>query len=263
MHYLLRALLAILVALTLIAPAFALDLGSNITIYDENSSTDSGWYSAQEDDEVEPGMVGDQKWDLEGFFLEKNSLSMVGGYNFADGYGGYTTGDIFLSTSTPTYGPSSLSGVQGNVATTWAYGYNYVLDLNVSSTGQLILDGAGQGNYQVFLIDDSANLLTAKYLQNEGSSPWQYEDGGALVDAGSFSFFENVADTGFAGDTHYLLTGFDLSFLGHGTEFYSHFTMGCGNDNLMGQGTVVPEPSTFLLFGVGAGLVWLTRRRKL
>jgi len=60
-----------------------------------------------------------------------------------------------------------------------------------------------------------------------------------------------------------LLDGFDLSFLDHGTEFYSHYTMECGNDNLMGKGTVVPEPATLLLLGVGLlGMAYLKRTAK-
>jgi len=66
----------------------------DITIYD-NRGTGTGWYGGNEDQEVEPGMVNTQAWDLEGFFLQGNSLSMVGGFDFKNGYEGYKSGDIF------------------------------------------------------------------------------------------------------------------------------------------------------------------------
>ncbi|MBN2231700.1 MAG: PEP-CTERM sorting domain-containing protein, partial [Deltaproteobacteria bacterium] len=75
-----------------------------------------------------------------------------------------------------------------------------------------------------------------------------------------------LAGTGISGwngnDTHYILSGLDLSFLPDGTEFTSHFTMSCGNDNLMGNGVVAPEPGTLLFVGAGiVGLLGWRRRR--
>ena len=71
-------------------------MADNITIYDGNSSSETGWYGTQEDQEVEPGMQTGQYWDLEGFFLDGSMLSMVGGFNFKTGRDGYTSGDIFI-----------------------------------------------------------------------------------------------------------------------------------------------------------------------
>ena len=48
--------------------ASALVLGDNITIYD-GMGIGTGWYGAQEDQEVEPNNLQNQSWDLEGFFL--------------------------------------------------------------------------------------------------------------------------------------------------------------------------------------------------
>jgi len=49
-----------------------------------------------------------------------------------------------------------------------------------------------------------------------------------------------------------------------GTEFYAHYTMGCGNDNIMGQGEIIPnpEPATMLLLGFGLlGAAGLGRKK--
>ena len=93
--------------------------------------------------------------------------------------------------------------------------------------------------------------------------------GGSVIDEnGSFDYVSGLTDdqTGFTGVDHYALTGFDLSALSAigVTSFTSHFTMGCGNDNLMGSGATapVPEPATMLLFGTGlAGLAGMRRKK--
>jgi len=238
------------------APSFALKFDNNITIFDNYSSSATGWHGAQEDNEVEPGMVANQGWDLEGFFQDGNILSLVGGFNFMLGNGGVMSGDVFIDVDgPPVYGKDSRAGSNGNYSVSNTYGYDFVFDLDL-----------GNMSYRVFNIDATTELQTAYYVQNEGSSPWQYDAGDKVAIAdGSLEFIESLTDsvTGFSGLSHYALTGLDLSFLGHGNNFYSHFTMGCGNDNLMGQGTTVPEPSTVLLLGSGLlGIVWLVRKRK-
>jgi len=69
---------------------------------------------------------------------------------------------------------------------------------------------------------------------------------------------------GLLGGFHYA-AGVDLSFLDPAQQFVAHYTMGCGNDNLMGRGTTapVPEPATMLLFGSGIFGMAALRRRKL
>jgi len=255
-------------------PVFA----SNITIADDNNRNPIvGVGQGGEDNETEPGMVLSQDWDLEGFFLEKDSLSMVGGFDFIHGFRGYDSGDIFISTSgnAPVYGDIDRdpnADTNGHETVSNTYGYDYVFDLNVTEL-----------NYKVYAINSATQLVTAYYDENEGSSPWQFNlDDNIINDvsvaapysfitSGEFGFVNDGSDYGFDGmtytnvfnDVHYSLTGFDLSFLDHGTEFYSHFTMGCGNDNLMGRGTVVPEPATMLLLGSGlVGLGFYRRRMK-
>jgi hypothetical protein len=241
--------------LGLVSQANALDFGTDVTISDGNF-TGTGWYSDREDQEVEPGMVRSQVWDLEGTFIDGNILTLVGGYDFENGEGQFMSGDVFLSTGSPVYGDIHRGGSNGNLPELNDYGYNYVLDLDFDTD-----------SFNVVAIDETAMLQGAYYQQNEGSSPWKYVSGGQVVGTGSIGLQSGLsdADTGFLGGNHYAMS-FDLSdiyaSLGETTTFYSHFTMGCGNDNLMGTWTVVPEPATFALFGMGIFGLMLARRKR-
>ncbi len=246
--------------------ALALDLGTNITIYDKRSSTTSGWYGTQEDQEVEPGMLNTQAWDLEGFFLKGNELSLVSGFDFKNGEEGWTSGDIFIDTD----GDARFGDINewvnstqenGNVAVTNKYGYDFVYTLDFSDN-----------HYDLYRLSKDSKVLTTYFHQNQGSSPWRYKSDGTPITTGNFHYYDGLtdADTGFLGDTsnnatHYALTGFDLADLGlpPGQTITAHFTMKCGNDNLMGQAPVpTPEPATIILFGSGMIGVGLFGRRK-
>ncbi|OQY18441.1 MAG: hypothetical protein B6I36_06980 [Desulfobacteraceae bacterium 4572_35.1] len=257
------ALFAIFLSTPTSVKALTFNTGINeITIFDGNSN--NNWYDnvtnssgvSPEDNEVEPGCVRNQKWDLEGFFFEKNILSMVGGYNFKDGVSEIKSGDIFISTTNVNKTTGNTSSTTGNNELFNNYGYDYVLDLDFNNF-----------TYDVVAIDTDTMVTSSYYTQNQSSNPWRYASGGETLKQNmDFEFLvgkDNDFSSNFSGNNHYAVTGFDLSFLGHGTNFYSHFTMGCGNDNLMGKGIVTPEPSTFLLMGAGLiGLAFSFRRRK-
>jgi hypothetical protein len=250
----LKILMFLLVAIFLLAgTSFALELGTKITISD-NRSNGTGWYGEQEDQEVEPNMQATQAWDLEGFFLNGTMLTMVGGFDFKDGhpnYPAYTSGDIFIDTDNDaSYGNGAIAGADK------LYGYDYVFDLDFNKL-----------EYSVYQLTSNSILLDVLESYNQPySNPWKYSSGGIYKGTGALIYtdFNILTDavTGFSGGLHDAVT-VDLSFLAPNTTFTSHFTMGCGNDNLMGSGTTsVPEPTPMLLLG-GAliGLAGIGRRK--
>jgi len=263
--------------------ALPLDIGTQITIDDKNQY-DNGQYgddqkgrrnkwhkNIAEDQEVEPNSAIGQMWDLEGFFLKGNLLSIVGGFDFVNGYGGFKSGDVFLDVSDPK--DARFGAIKEGVNKKYnsvdnKYGYDYVVDLDFEYY-----------KYDVYAIDKNSEVVTPFFASNQGSGPWQYnklkEDGtnnnGALIVSGSFSIKKDLSDsdTGFLGDknniySHNSLEGIDLGFLGADKDFIAHFTMGCGNDNLMGawktEPAPVPEPATMTLLGLG--LLGFVRARK-
>lgn len=247
-------LFSLLVVVLAVGNATAYDFGANITISDL-MHRGSGWYGNHEDQEVEPRCLRGQEWDLEGFFLNGTTLTMVGGFDFENGYGGYASGDIFVDVNGDAkYGPGNNWTGWGNTVVHNTFGYDYVLDLNFSNL-----------TYSVYELTGDSTTITAGERINQESNPWQYNDGGSLLggfqDVG-MSYWADLSDSdvgGLDGGTHHALA-VNLDFLGPGTEFTSHFTMQCGNDNLMGSGTTAPEPTTMIL--LGSGLMGLAGFRK-
>ena len=228
----------------------AYEFGTNITIFDNrfDSTSSNSWYGKQEDQEVEPGMIYNQSWDLEGFFLDDYILTMVGGFNFGIANLGYEAGDIFIDIDGDAqYG----SGADDTVLN---YGYEYVLDLN------FLLK-----TYDVYALNDTSSFLYVLDYNAPESNPWRYDPVNSPADApvssGSIVYHSPLSDdqVGFLGGTHYAAR-VNLSFLGGDiNNFIAHSTMECGNDNLMGK---VPEPSTMLFLGFGlVGLAAVGRKK--
>ncbi len=251
--------------------AVFLSAGSNlafatpITISDENY-TGTDWYSDREDQETEIGMQANQSWDLEGFSLNGTTLSMTGGYDFVNGNQNLYSGDVFIDVNADSAVFGDIDGTYGNNIVQSTNGYDYVLDMDFSNL-----------TYDVYQLTDTTTTITSLEWQNQGSNPWRYNDGGTLISRGnSFGYQTGLSDdeTGFLGGSHNVVSGLDLSFISSDVpvDFIAHFTMQCGNDNLMGMGTLdaqagggggsaaTPEPATMFL--LGAGLVGLAALRK-
>ncbi len=244
----------------------------NITISD-NNYTGSDWYSNREDNETEssPNTIRTQQWDLEAMYLNGTTHTLLGGYDFKNGVThnsrNYSSGDIFVDTGANAVYGAAASGAGTGGTTSNLYGYDYVMDLTFA--------GGGLGSFVIRDLNTGTNVLLNRPTDVASSGAWTYASGNnvATVDSGAFTYGQltaaEVLSYGLLGgdathgnnDNHYYLS-IDVSYFA-GTSDIFHYTMECGNDNLMGQARVPDSGMTLVLLGASLlGLAGLRRNRK-
>ena len=164
---------------------------------------------------------------------------MIGGYDLISGEDNIAPGHVFLD-----------AGSDG----TWDYAVAFN---NTGSATWYDVSGLSIGN----------GLTSTTYFP--ASNPWQYASGSTATGTLGSEYTEFFSDdlAGVATGGSHNAIALDLSDLTLGTSFVAHFTMECGNDNLMGRTNRdtpnVPIPGAIWLLGSGlAGLIGVRRRRK-
>jgi len=290
--------LSVLTAMTFVlvlftGSALAYPFGKDITILDEAGSG-SGWHGVQENDEIEPGSAEGQEWDLEAMYLKDDVMTMVMGYDFMNGEAGagqtWKAGDIYFDldgtvhngTSDAEFGDGAhapgidLGDDNGNKTVQYNWGYDLVFDIDWDAGFTSKSDNLWEFSYDVYTLDQFSQNISGYFRSNDESGAWRYVAPDGLSDTDEVETETNYLgrgvgtyltglgdDEGLTGGVHNAVSVNLNGFLGDPTTFVSHFTMQCGNDNLMGDpaSSAVPEPSTIILLGFGIlGLVGFRKK---
>jgi len=256
--------------------------GVNITVGDPNSSGESGtgWYKggsgpASEVREVEPGMQQDYRWDLQAFSYDYNSrnLSILSGFNQKDGYGNMRLGDLFIDIDGNAVSHPDGYNYDHYEHNSAVYKYDYVVKLDIVNKEYNVYD------LRNTTADWVENVIywNNSHNYNAASDPWRYDLADSRnsaykwVTKGTLAYSEvNDAtadalaelDVG-SGYKHYVSTLNNFSWLNPFGDKKLHITMECGNDNMSGVITSVPDGgATILLLGFGMSGLALIRRKR-
>jgi hypothetical protein len=231
------------------------------------------------DDQVSPGCEQGNIWDLESTLLDGTQLSIVASYNLKTGQDAWVyknntwnnmnfySGDIFIDVNADAqnYSNPAVGDLTDGTFTNSHVKYDYVFDMDFA-----------HNTYKVIKLNDNS-LLSNVYWDNYNfqGNPCQYVSGGTQIGATyTLSYQTGLSDNAALGYTSWEATTkhnkvtVDLANLGltGSTNFTSHFSISCGNDVGVGQGTIsVPEPSSLSMIFVGllslAGFA-VSRKRK-
>jgi len=237
------------------------------------------------DNQVCPADQPGNQWDLEAVLLDKTKLSIVGSFNLKSGqYDAGTkqtflSGDIFIDLNGDATN-ATISGLADKKYATFSNSlvkYDYAISLNFSAN-----------QYTIYQLSSSSQLESAYFGKtNSAGNPFKYVSGATrTVGTYALNYQTGLPDNSSLGYTSWMpnakngLTGssfgkvthneatVDLAPLGlkNGQKITSHFTIGCGNDVLTGQGCIkLPEPGSLSLIITGfISLLGLaaTRKRK-
>jgi hypothetical protein len=232
--------------------AFATPVNITVVGPQDTAGWPSGGYTnvPPGDNEVMPGNLHGNNWDMEAVLLDGNSLSLVGSYDWANGYDGTKAGDLFIA-------------VDGSPT------YDYALRFDYTTS-----------QYDVYQISSTTKFVKVYENSNSASNPFMV-DALTASDIGTYGFTyqTGLADNAALGYTTWLGTGDGITNAKHdeitvdlgdfislktGDLIASHITMSCGNDELVGFGKV-PEPGSLSMILVGllsiVGLA-ISRKRK-
>jgi hypothetical protein len=176
-------------------------------------------------------------------------------------------GDLFISTSGWDPAGTEANHYQTDTMLTPGTKWDYVVALD--HHGQTSGDGlAANGTASLYEISDGS--IVASNLNGLNANSWIYRkdqmyrftpDSGAIT-SGNWAI-EDISGTIY----DRLTLTFDISDLQENRtspNWAFHWAMSCGNDVIEGEAPIPnPEPSTFLLMGLGiVGVAYLRRRRK-
>jgi len=253
-----KVLLSGLLICCVAASGFAIT--RNITVYDTRIP---GIGVGLEDEETDSSVTG-QQWDLEAFFWDGSSLTLVGGFDFINGVAVgprvYKAGDIFLDDTgdgeipghAVTVDPVTGNPVPAGGITYELFGWDYALDVDWAN-----------GTFDVVKLNytggtDGSRVQVVKFGSHQLANPYRYHDQGTVLfddlafTSGWVATWPGLSDGG-TGLGHYYAT-FDLSSLGI-TLRRTHSTLECGNDDIYGQvpdGGVTVALLGLAILGLGA-----------